>query len=69
MMQCETCNGIGKILYVHDPIRPQRASDVAVCPTCNGTGIASCCDGAVGGPDEVTNTGTATAHPALEDGE
>lgn len=45
MMRCETCDGTGSLLL----------SAAYPCPVCGGVGIASCCDGAVGGPDDVTN--------------
>jgi hypothetical protein len=39
---------------------PARRDMVAMmiipCPACGGSGQASCCEGAVGGADEITNT-------------
>ena len=62
-MRCETCGDGDRPGWIRKTFCDQ-SYDWIICPACNGTGITSCCDGAVGGPDEVTNTGAATEHPA-----
>lgn len=60
-MRCETCAGSGKLRLSY-PV-PCRlvfrgyylGYDVFPCPACDGSGITSCCDGAVGGPGDVPN--------------
>jgi hypothetical protein len=49
-MRCETCRGTGWIRDPNPPFWIER-----VCPACQGSGGASCCEGAVGGPNEATN--------------
>ncbi len=59
-MRCETCHGIGDLLVdiAMQPVtRLRDAAMMIPCPACCGTGIASCCDGAIGGPEEETNKG------------
>jgi len=46
-MICGTCHGARAI---QSPI-----GSPIPCPECYGTGITSCCEGACGGPGEVTN--------------
>lgn len=55
-MRCEPCRGTGLQLErgpaAYRNIRP---AGIVPCPACGGSGIASCCEGAVGGPAEATN--------------
>jgi hypothetical protein len=46
----------------------QLAAPGLPCPACGGCGWLSCCEGAVGGPYEVTNTGALGALVDAETG-
>jgi hypothetical protein len=64
-MICEACGGTGRMMRDHLPVTgifpgdpdgpPPGWSIWQPCRACGGCGIAHCCDGPVGGPDEVTN--------------
>jgi hypothetical protein len=70
-MRCEDCRGVGSMRVmppwrpIEDPFRDPRVIDTArllepppitvPCPSCGGTGTASCCEGAVGLAGDVTN--------------
>ncbi len=59
MAECSTCHGrhyidIPGAAATIPPMPPRRIP----CPQCQGSGDESCCEGAVGGPYEVTNGGT-----------
>lgn len=70
-MICEICHGTGFVRIAggyteHRAVLDAcgirydaaRAADRRVpCGNCGGTGIQSCCEGAVGGPCDVTNEG------------
>lgn len=60
MMQCEDCGGRGVYQALRHawtlPGSPLLVMTLP-CPTCNGSGGTSCCDGACGGPDETANEG------------
>jgi hypothetical protein len=59
-MQCEDCFGIGEVLIdgTGKPVmRLRDAYTMIPCPSCGGTGIQSCCEGACGNAADVTNTG------------
>lgn len=47
-MRCEDCGGLGKLAVLEFPILGPRMRVVSElpCPSCGGSGIASCCDGA-----------------------
>ncbi len=47
-MRCQECHGLG----YQNPQTP--------CPSCQGSGITSCCEGAVGGVYEICNPGELT---------
>jgi len=55
-MQCELCHGSGKIRVSHGLLHGGGeplwlfSGRVDVCPDCNGSGIAHCCDGLVEQP-------------------
>lgn len=56
-MRCEECQGSGRkraarLLYDRDI---PAGWYVIPCPSCGGSGIASCCDGMVGCAFDVTN--------------
>lgn len=60
-MICQDCKGKG---WVRPPfpvftIRLPRITPVVPCEGCGGSGIASCCEGAVGCAGDVTNVGRA----------
>jgi hypothetical protein len=59
-MPCDLCHRRGEVLIGRDSKivwRPEAAIARIPCPAgCIG-GIASCCDGVVGGPQEITNEG------------
>lgn len=52
-MRCEDCQGQRRIL-AH---LAQPGWLLVPCPSCNGSGITSCCEGACGNAADVTNTG------------
>lgn len=59
-MRCEACQGRGLITVCWPIPNIARRRNALVyedwpCASCNGSGIASCCEGACGGPDEATN--------------
>ncbi len=62
-MRCDDCHGSGQELCVL--IRVSHGANPGhiwwmervSCLPCNGTGITSCCDGAVGSARDVTNQG------------
>ena len=49
-MRCEPCQGTGIAQWA---LRKEFISDVAlpVCPECDGSGIAHCCEGLIEQPD------------------
>lgn len=58
-MRCENCSGMGEVWLdrIGNIVRKiEQAATVGVCPDCIG-GISSCCEGAVGCAEDVTNTG------------
>ncbi len=61
-MPCPTCKDSGRPGWVHRSYpAPKNViygySPWWLCPSCNGTCVASRCEGSIGGPFEVTNTG------------
>lgn len=46
-MICPTCEHSGRRGFVLHPIPTIEAFVIVPCPTCNGSAIASCCDGMV----------------------
>lgn len=60
-MRCEECHGSGigpvEDVGLHVPVRPMWLRMYRFCQACGGTGVASCCEGMVGGSAEVTNGG------------
>ena len=50
-MRCEACQGRGLISVPHIPSLGLYST--TPCRACGGTGVAHCCDGPVGGPDDV----------------
>jgi hypothetical protein len=57
-MRCERCHGLGRVLVDNHgaggaafwfgaalPVSADGAGIEALCPECNGSGIAHCCDG------------------------
>lgn len=54
-MRCEDCHGLGEVLIGRSPdgewrivYRLTDAVTLIPCPGCGGSGISSCCDGAIG---------------------
>ncbi len=67
-MRCEDCKG-ARGRWVRRRAGPGHGPAAQIetwrpCGGCAGTGVSSCCDGQVGGADEVTNTGEAAREPA-----
>ena len=60
-MRCEDCRHSvypGFVLAARlDPGTGQLHEVYVFCPGCQGSGVASCCEGAVGRADEITNIG------------
>jgi hypothetical protein len=64
-MICGTCHGergwwlLARLDWTEHPIGSRCKPTVRwePCPSCLGSGVASCCEGAVGGPGDVTNQG------------
>ncbi len=56
-MRCEDCGGIGKLAVLRFPILGPRMliEKEMPCPSCGGSGQQSCCEGAVGLAEDVTN--------------
>lgn len=54
MAECEFCHNRR---WVRDASKQPFYIEIP-CPACNGQASQSCCEGQVGGPGEVTNTGT-----------
>jgi hypothetical protein len=57
MAHCSACNNRRYITIVKANTVPPTPGVVRPCPQCNCLGDESCCEGAVGGPYEVTNVG------------
>jgi DnaJ-class molecular chaperone len=58
MAVCATCYGRGYVwvdLLGRPVTIPPMVSLAKPCPACHGSGTESCCEGAVGGPEDVTN--------------
>lgn len=66
-MPCEFCHGRHGWFVDRYGVRvpPEHAAAWVVCCSCIG-GIASCCEGAVGGPSEAVGAGEGTKR--IEDG-
>lgn len=59
-MRCEDCAGMGRQMVVRRAWTLPGSPLVRMalpCPSCGGTGIASCCEGATGLACDVTNEG------------
>jgi hypothetical protein len=60
-MRCPTCENSGWPGWVRG-----RPLDWMPCPECYGRADASCCDGAVGGPYDVTNAPSAVGRDSQQ---
>jgi hypothetical protein len=59
-MRCQQCGGIGTLAVLAFPfLGPRMIIERELpCPSCNGSGQQSCCEGATGLACDVTNTGS-----------
>jgi hypothetical protein len=57
MARCQYCGGVGRLVRGSQQGQRNdvRQAWLEVCQACQGSGVESCCDGPVGGPDEVAN--------------
>lgn len=59
-MKCEQCQGRGTQINPDFDFHDAAVPIIVPCGSCFGSGIASCCEGAVGLAGDVTNTGDLT---------